>query len=42
MIILYTPVVPVDVGSRLLWIVVSVATLIWLWLLARRTRIDLW
>lgn len=40
--ILYNPVVPVEVGSRLLWSIISVATLIWFWRLARRASIDLW
>ena len=34
--ILYNPVVPVEFGTKPLWILMSAGTVLWLWLLGRR------
>ena len=36
LIILYNPVFPIEIGSKPLWGIANVATIIWLWLLSRR------
>src|SRR5262245_20937466 len=38
LIILYNPVFPIEVGSKLLWGVISIATVAWWWFLERRAR----
>ena len=38
LVILYNPVFPVALDSRLIWSIVSIATLVWLWSLSRRAR----
>ena len=35
--VLYNPIVPVELGSKLLWSVVNIATVAWFWRLDRRT-----
>jgi uncharacterized membrane protein len=35
-VILYNPVFPIEFGSKLLWIVMSFATVTWWWYLERR------
>ena len=36
--ILHNPVFPVELGSKLLWSVINVATVVWLWMLRQRAR----
>jgi hypothetical protein len=36
LVILYNPVFPIEFGSKLLWIVMSFATVTWWWYLERR------
>ena len=36
LIIFYNPVFPIELGSKLLWGVITIATVIWWWLLERR------
>lgn len=35
--VLYNPIAPVSLGSKLLWSVINIATVAWFWLLNRRT-----
>ena len=37
LVILYNPIVPIGLGSKLLWSIVSTGTVAWLWFLRRRT-----
>ena len=37
LVILYNPVFPIELGSRTLWSIVSIGTVIWLWSLTRRS-----
>ena len=35
--VLYNPIAPVGLGSKLLWSVINIATVAWFWVLNRRT-----
>lgn len=37
LVILHNPIVPIGLGSKLLWSLVNVGTVVWLWFLRRRT-----
>jgi hypothetical protein len=37
LVILYNPIVPIELGSKMLWSLVNVGTVVWLWFLRRRT-----
>ena len=37
LIVLYNPVAPVEVGSKLVWSIISIGTVAWFWRLERRT-----
>lgn len=34
--VLYNPIAPVELGSKLLWSVINIATVVWFWTLNRR------
>ena len=36
--ILHNPVFPIELGSKLLWSLINVATVVWLWFLRERAR----
>ena len=36
LVILYNPVFPIELGSKPLWSIVNIATVLWLWFLRRR------
>jgi hypothetical protein len=36
LVVLYNPLVPIELGSKPLWSVVNVATVVWFWILNRR------
>jgi hypothetical protein len=36
LVVLYNPLVPVELGSKPLWSVINVATVVWFWRLNRR------
>ena len=35
-VVLYNPLVPIELGSKLIWSVVNIATVVWFWSLNRR------
>ena len=37
LVVLYNPIVPIGLGSTLLWSIIQVATVAWFWTLKRRT-----
>ena len=37
LVILHNPIVPIGLGSQLLWSVVNIGTVVWLWVLRRRS-----
>jgi hypothetical protein len=37
LIVLYNPIAPVGLGSKLLWSVIDIATVAWFWTLNRRS-----
>ncbi len=40
--ILYNPIVPIELGSKLLWTMINAGTVIWLWVLSRRSAASRW
>lgn len=38
LVVLYNPIVPIELGSKLLWSIINVATVVWFWMLNQRTR----
>ena len=34
--VLYNPIVPVELGSKPLWSIINIATVVWFWVLSRR------
>ena len=36
LVVLYNPLVPIELGSKLIWSVVNIATVVWFWSLNRR------
>ena len=40
LIVLYNPVVPIELGSKTLWDAVNIATVIWFWRLTRRPGVS--
>ena len=37
LVVLYNPIAPVEVGGRLFWSAINIATVVWFWRLNRRT-----
>ena len=37
LVVLHNPIVPLGLGSKLLWSVINIATVVWFWMLKRRT-----
>ena len=37
LVVLYNPIMPIGLGSQLLWSVINIATVVWFWTLNRRT-----
>jgi Family of unknown function (DUF6804) len=42
LIVLYNPLAPIELPSKLLWSLINIATVIWFWMLSRRTAVDGW
>jgi len=40
LVVLYNPIVPIEFGSKLLWNIVNIATVIWFWRLNRRAVVS--
>ena len=40
LIVLYNPIAPIGLGSKLLWSVINIATVVWFWRLSRRLGIS--
>lgn len=40
LIVLYNPIAPVGLSSKLLWSVITIATVVWFWRLSRRLGIS--
>ena len=40
LIVLYNPIAPVGLSSKLLWSVINIATVVWFWRLSRRLGIS--
>ena len=38
LVLLYNPIVPIELGSKLLWSIINIATVVWFWRLHLRTR----
>jgi len=38
--VLYNPIAPVGLGSKVLWSVISIATVVWFWRLSRRLGVS--
>lgn len=42
LVVLYNPLAPIEVGSKPLWSLIDVATVIWFWMLSRGKAVDRW
>ena len=42
LVVLYNPLAPIELGSRLLWSVINIATVVWFWKLNRRSALRAW
>jgi len=42
LVVLYNPLVPIELGSKFLWTVINVATVVWFGALNRRTASGRW
>jgi hypothetical protein len=42
LVVLYNPIVPVELGSKPLWSIANVATVVWFWTLNRRAVVGGW
>ena len=40
--VLYNPIAPVEFGSKLLWSLINIATVVWFWRLNRRSQLRGW
>ena len=38
LVLLYNPIVPIGLGSKTIWSVINIATVLWFWTLNRRTQ----
>ena len=36
LVVLYNPLVPIELGSKPLWSIVNIGTVVWFWMLSRR------
>jgi hypothetical protein len=37
LVVLYNPIAPIGLGSKLVWSIINIATVVWFWSLNRRT-----
>ena len=37
LVVLYNPLVPIELGSKLLWSIINIVTVLWFWRLNRRS-----
>lgn len=42
LVVLYNPLVPIELGSKLLWSLIHIATVVWFWRLNRRSPLRGW
>jgi hypothetical protein len=42
LVVLYNPLVPIELGNKVLWSVVNIATVVWFWRLNRRSAMWRW
>jgi hypothetical protein len=42
LVLLYNPIAPVELGSKPLWSIINIATVVWFWMLNRRTVAGRW
>ena len=42
LVVLYNPLVPIELGSKLLWSLINIATVVWFWRLNRRSPLRGW
>jgi len=42
LVLLYNPIAPVELGSKPLWTIINIATVVWFWMLDRRTVAGRW
>jgi hypothetical protein len=42
LVLLYNPIAPVELGSKALWSIINIATVVWFWMLNRRTVAGRW
>ena len=42
LVLLYNPIAPVELGSKPLWSIINIATVVWFWMLNRRTVAWRW
>ena len=42
LVVLYNPLVPIELGSKLLWSVINIATVVWFWRLNGRSAMWRW
>jgi hypothetical protein len=42
LVLLYNPIAPVELGSKALWSIITIATVVWFWMLDRRTVAGRW
>ena len=42
LVVLYNPLVPIELGSKLLWSLINIATVVWFWRLHRRSPLRGW
>ena len=40
LVVLYNPLVPIELGSKLIWSVINIATVVWFWSLNRRPMLS--
>jgi hypothetical protein len=42
LVVLYNPLAPIELGSKLLWSLINIATVVWFWKLNRRSQLSGW
>jgi hypothetical protein len=36
LVVLYNPIAPIELGSKSLWTIINIATVVWFWMLSKR------
>lgn len=42
LVVLYNPLAPIELGSKLLWSLINIGTVVWFWMLSRRAVVRRW